>query len=323
MTKAEAMQRLYEVCRLQRKSRWTIKAYSEWLGKYIDFLATCRAATVEEKMGQFLTRIVTKDGVAASTQKQALCAVIFFYRKVLKMDIGDISFLRSRRPARLPEVLSRQEAWRILDRLNGEGWLWAALMYGCGLRLEETCALRTKDIDIDRRMVMVRGGKGDKDRCVPLPEALVAPLEKHLRTLAETFDRFASQRVPVAIPDRLDKKYPSAPYSREWFWVFPAAAPPKDPKWGGKLYHVHPTAVQKRIRRAIIAARIAKKAGCHTLRHSFATHWLENAEGSHEVALKRLQELMGHKDVRTTMIYLHLLSTKTDVVSPLDSRRAA
>lgn len=323
MTKAEAMQWLYEVCRLQRKSRWTIKAYSEWLGKYIDFLATCRAATVEEKMGQFLTRIVTKDGVAASTQKQALCAVIFFYRKVLKMDIGDISFLRSRRPARLPEVLSRQEAWRILDRLNGEGWLWAALMYGCGLRLEETCALRTKDIDIDRRMVMVRGGKGDKDRCVPLPEALVAPLEKHLRTLAETFDRFASQRVPVAIPDRLDKKYPSAPYSWEWFWVFPAAAPPKDPKWGGKLYHVHPTAVQKRIRRAIMAARIAKKAGCHTLRHSFATHWLENAEGSHEVALKRLQELMGHKDVRTTMIYLHLLPTKTDVVSPLDSRRAA
>lgn len=323
MTKTEAMKNLYDVCRLQRKSRWTIKAYSDWLGKYIDFLSGCTAGTVEEKLGQFLTRIVTQDNVSAATQKQALCAIIFFYKRVLKMDIGDISFLHSRRPARLPEVLSRQEAWRILDRLTGEGWLWAALMYGCGLRLEETCSLRVKDVDIDRRMVMVRGGKGDKDRCVPLPESLVAPLEKHLRPLRETWERFSSAGVAVSMPDRLDKKYPHATYSWEWFWMFPAAAPCKDPKWGGKLYHVHNTATQKRIRRAILTARIAKKAGCHTLRHSFATHWLENAEGSHEVALKRLQELMGHKDVRTTMVYLHLLPSKTDVVSPLDSRPAS
>lgn len=319
MTKAEAMKNLSDVCRLQRKSRWTLKAYSDWLGKYIDFLSGCPAGPVEEKLGRFLTRIV-HDGVSAATQKQALCALIFFYKRVLKMDIGDISFLRSRRPARLPEVLSRQEAWRILDRLDGEGWLWAGLMYGCGLRLEETCSLRTKDIDLDRRMVMVRGGKGDKDRCIPLPESLVAPLEKHLRTLRETWERFAAAGIAVSLPDRLDRKYPNAPHSWEWFWLFPAAAPCKDPKWGGKLYHVHNTAVQKRIRRAILAARIAKKAGCHTLRHSFATHWLENAEGSHEVAIKRLQELMGHKDVRTTMVYLHLLPSKTDVVSPLDSR---
>lgn len=318
MKKAEALQRLYEVCRLQRKSKWTIKAYSDWLSKYIDFLPGCRVDAVEEKMGQFLTRIVTQDNVSASTQKQALCAIIFFYKKVLKVEIGDISFLRSRRAVRLPEVFSRQEAWRVLDRLTGEGWLWGAFMYGCGLRLEETCQLRTKDIDIDRRMVMVRAGKGDKDRCIPLPEALVAPMEKHLRTLRDRFDRDHGKRIGVSLPNRLDKKYPNAPYAWEWYWVFPASGPCQDPKWGGKLYHIHPTAVQKRVRRAILAAKIAKKASCHTFRHSFATHWLENAEGSHEVALKRLQELMGHSDVKTTMVYLHLLPSKTDVLSPLD-----
>lgn len=259
MKKAEAMQRLSDLCRLQRKSRNTLKTYSDWLGRYIDFLATCTAATIEEKLGQFLTRIVTQDNVAASTQKQALCALIFFYKRVLKMDIGDISFLRSKRPARLPEVFSRQEVWRVLDRLDGDGWLWGAFMYGCGLRLDECCSLRVKDVDIDRRMVMIREGKGNKDRTVPLPELLVEPLNKHIRKLEERHEHDSAARIAVTLPDKLDKKYPSAPYSWEWYWLFPADAPPKDPKWGGKLWHIHPTAVQKRIRRAILAARIPKK----------------------------------------------------------------
>lgn len=323
MKKAEAMQRLDECCRLQRKSRWTIKAYSEWLGKYIDFLAGCRAETVEEKLGQFLTRIVTQDKVSAATQKQALCALIYFYKRVIGMQIGDISFLRSKRPARLPEVFSRQEVWRVLDRLEGEGWLWGAIMYGCGLRLEETSQLRIKDVDIDRRLLMVREGKGNKDRVVPLPALLIEPLKKHIRKLEELQAEYAARRVPVSLPDKLDKKYPNAPYSWEWFWLFPASGPCVDPKWGGHLYHVHKTAIQKRIRRAILAARIPKKAGCHTFRHSFATHWLEGAEGNHEIALKRLQELLGHKDVKTTMVYLHLLPKLDNVASPLDCRKAA
>lgn len=323
MKKAEAMQRLSDLCRLQRKSRNTLKTYSDWLGKYIDFLAGSKSETVEEKIGQFLTRLVSQDHVAASTQKQALCAIIYFYKRVLRMDIGDISFLRSRRPARLPEVFSRQEAWRVLDRLDGIGWLWGAIMYGCGLRLDECCSLRVKDVDIDRRMVTIRQGKGDKDRTVPLPELLVEPLQKHLRTLEEVHARFSAARVAVSLPDKLDKKYPQAPYSWEWYWLFPADGPAKDPQWQGKLWHIHPTAVQKRIRRAILAARIPKKAVCHTFRHSFATHWLENAEGSHEAALLRLQKLLGHKDVRTTMVYLHLMEQKSDVVSPLDARRVA
>jgi len=328
MTKAEADRRMYECMRLQRKSRWTIKAYMEWLAKYAVFLSGNDAETHEEKLGQFLTRIVTQDNVSAATQKQALCAIIYFYKRVLKMELGDVSFLRSRRPQRLPEVFSRQEAWRVLDRLNGAGWLWGAFMYGCGLRLEETCRLRVKDVDLDRRMVMVREGKGDKDRVVPLPELLVAPMERHLRWLGDVQRDYAEKNIPVSLPGRLDRKFPNAPYSWEWFWLFPAAGPVRErigkkvaePEWLGKLYHVHKTAVQKRVRRAILAARINKKASCHTFRHSFATHWLENAEGSHEVALRRLQELLGHNDVKTTMIYLHLLPRKTDVVSPLDSR---
>ncbi len=306
--------------RLQRKSRWTIKAYLDWMDKYISFLAVCQAETTEEKIGQFLTRIVTQDKVAAATQKQALCAIIYFYKRVLRADLGDISFLHSRRPKRMPVVFSRKEVWRVLDRLTGDGWLWGALMYGCGLRLEEACQLRIKDVDLDRRMITVREGKGDKDRAVPLPELLVEPLEKHFRLLREKWEKFADRQVPVSLPGRLDRKYPNAPFSWEWFWLFPAAGPARDPKWEGKLHHVHKSAVQKRVKRAIQAAAIPKKASCHTFRHSFATHWLEGAEGSHEVAIKRLQELWGHVDVRTTMEYLHLLPNKTDVPSPLDVR---
>lgn len=320
MKKAEAIERMTDSMKLQRKSRWTIKAYLEWLGKYMDFLQTCKAETPEEKIGAFLSHQVKRFNISASTQKQALCALVYFYKRVAKVDLGDLSFCRATRIPRLPEVFSRQEIWRVLDRLTDDGWLWGALMYGCGLRLEETCSLRVKDIDIDRRMVTVREGKGGKDRIVPLPGLLVEPLQKHLRTLVETWQVFSDSRVAVSLPNNLGKKYPSAPYSWEWFWLFPSATPCKDPKWGGLLYHIHPTAVQKRIRRAILAARIPKKAGCHTFRHSFATHWLENAEGSHELALKRLQELLGHKDVKTTMIYLHLLPKPADVASPLDHR---
>lgn len=220
----------------------------------------------------------------------------------------------------MPEVFSRQEVWRVLDHLDGISWLWGALMYGCGLRVEETSNLRVKDFDIDRRMLCVREGKGGKDRMLPLPELLVEPIQKQLRKLEAVQADYAAKKTPVSLPDRLDKKYPNAPYSWEWFWLFPASGTCIDPKWEGKLYHIHKTAIQKRIRTAILAAKIAKKASCHTFRHSFATHWLENAEGSHEIALKRLQELMGHGDVKTTMIYLHLLPKPHEVASPLDAR---
>ena len=320
MRKAEALQAMTDAMTLQRKSRWTIKAYLDWVGKFADYCARHPTGTHEEKIGGFLSYLVNQFNVAAATQKQALCAVVYLFKRVLKLELGDLSFCRASRTPRLPEVFSRQEVWRVLDKLDGESWLWGAIMYGCGLRLEECAQLRVKDIDIDRRMIMVRQGKGNKDRPVPLPESLVDPLLKRLRQLEDLHEDYAAKRVPLSLPDRLDKKYPNAPYSWEWFWLFPASGPCKDPKWGGTLYHVHKSAIQKRIRAAIISAKIRKKASCHTFRHSYATHWLENAEGCQEVAIKRLQELLGHKEIKTTMIYLHLVKRKTDVISPLDSR---
>ena len=321
MKMTEVRQRMTEIMCLQRLSPMTIKAYLSWVEQFASFVRLFPAGAIhEDKVSAFLSKLVNRQNVSAATQKQALCALVYLFKYVLREPLGDLSFGKSRRTPRLPEVFSRQEVWRVLDRLDGEGWLWGALMYGCGLRLEETCSLRIKDVDIDRRLVTVREGKGNKDRVVPLPALLIEPLQKQIRNLEHLHAGYAAARVPVSLPDRLDKKYPAAPYSWEWFWLFPAAGPCKDPKWGGCLYHVHNTAVQKRIRRAVIAARIPKKAGCHTFRHSFATHWLENAEGNHEIALKRLQELLGHKDVKTTMIYLHLLPKLENITSPLDAR---
>jgi integron integrase len=324
MNRTEALKRFIETMRMMQYSPKTVDVYRDWVAQYISFIqADTGGGTREEKIGRFLSRLVIEKRVSKTTQKQALCSLILFFRLILKETVGKIDFARSSRNPRLPVVLSREECWRILDQLNGAGWLWAALMWGCGLRLEEVCGLRVQDVDLDRKQVIVRRGKGSKDRIIPLPDLLVEPMQKQFRNLRREWESYNKRRVPVALPDALDRKYPAAPYSWEWFWLFPATAPARDPKWGNKLWHIHHSAVQKQIGRAIRSAAIPKKAGCHTLRHSFATHWLENAEGSHEAAIIRLQGLMGHSDPKTTMIYLHCLKPKTDVPSPLDVRRAA
>ena len=323
MTKKDAIEKFTNAMRLLRKSPRTIEVYTDWLGKYTDFIKIIPSDLPrEEKINRFLTMLVNNKRVSATTQKQALCAIVRFFKWVIKEPVGDLDFAKSNRAKRLPSVFSRREAWSILDRLNGPTWLWGAFMYGCGLRLEEVCNLRIKDIDLDRRQVMVREGKGNKDRMLPMPEMITKALEKHLRLLQDLHQEYKEKHIPVTLPDALDKKYPNAPYSWEWFWLFPASGPCQDPRWPRALYHIHHSAVQKRIGAAIRAAKITKKASCHTFRHSFATHWLEGAEGSHEAALLRLQRLMGHRDPKTTMIYLHLLKPKTDVPSPLDARPA-
>ncbi len=325
MNAAETLKKMREQMIMQRYRRRTIEAYLHYVDQFINHLLICSAAASrEDRVISYLTKLAVKDQVSASTQKVALCAVKYLYESVLRLELDDISkFTRSRRVKRLPEVLSRKEAWSALDRLDGEGWIWGALMYGCGLRLMEVYQLRVKDIDIDRHQLIVKDGKGGKDRILPLPEMLVIPLEKHLRNLRRTYNNFSDRSVKVSLPNALARKYPSAPGEWRWFWLFPAANPARDQKWGGLLHHVHPTAIQKRIVRAIKGAGITKKAGCHTFRHSFATHWLENAEGSHEVALLRLQKLLGHADPSTTMLYLHLIKQNTDVPSPLDVRPTA
>lgn len=328
----EALKKIRESMMLQRKSRKTIKVYLAWATKFIAFLQSQPAGrSREDNVIAFLTRLAVKDHVSASTQKQALCSIIYLYRRALRIELGDISeFTRASRYQYIPAVFSREEAQRILDSLDGLGWIWGALMYGCGLRLGEVCALRVKDIDLDRRQITVRQAKGNKDRTLTLPDSLIEPLGKHLRRLRPIYEDYARRRIPVSLPDRLDRKYPQAPFDWGWFWVFPADGPVKvrtdrfvDPRWIGHLWHIHDTAVQKRIGRAIRAAGITKKAGCHTFRHSFATHWLESAGSAQEVAIIRLQRLLGHSSPKTTMIYLHCIKQQSDVPSPLDTLRKA
>lgn len=321
--KKQALQFFYERMRLENKSRDTIKNYLGWVGKYIDFISNSDYPTREARISAYLTRLVIKEDVAASTQKQALCAIVCFYR-LRGETVGKLDFKWSSKPEQLPVILSREECWRTMDQLTGAGYIWAGLMWGCGLRLNEVCSLRIMDVDLDRMQIHVHEGKGSKDRKIPLPNLLKEPIDRHFRIIRPMQERYADSRIPVKLPGALNKKYPSAPFSWPWFWMFPASGLPKDEKkWGKALWHIHKNAVQKRIGRAYKAANINKNVGCHSLRHAYATHWLENSEGSHEAAIIRLQHLLGHSKPETTMIYLHCIKQKTDVLSPIDIERVA
>ncbi|MGQ0602685.1 MAG: integron integrase, partial [Anaerolineales bacterium] len=254
---------------------------------------------------------------AASTQNQALNALVFLYRQVLHQDLdGRIEPVRAKRPERLPVVLTRDETHRLLDQLSGDYHLSAQLLYGSGLRLLECLRLRIKDIDFEQRAIVVRDGKGMKDRVTMLPDSLVAPLRTHLLRVkqlhAEDLTRGGGA---VYLPFALERKYPNA--NREWAWqfVFPADRPSSDPRSGAvRRHHLHETSLQKAVREAAQRAGFAKPVTCHTLRHSFATHLLEAGYD-----IRTVQELLGHKDVKTTMIYTHVLNRGGLAVrSPLD-----
>lgn len=323
--KKEALQFFYERMRLEGKSRDTIKNYLGWAGKYIDFIADSSYPTRESRISAYLTRLVVRENVSVNTQKQALNAIITFYR-LRGEPVGKLDFKMSSKPQSLPVILSREECWKTMDQLTGPGYIYAGFMWGCGLRLNEVCSLRVMDVDIDRMQIHVHEGKGAKDRKVTIPNLLKGPIEKHFRMIRPIQEKYAANKVPISLPGALDKKYPSAPFSWPWFWMFPASDVPKDEKkWGKALWHIHKNTVQKIIGRAFKRANINKDVGCHSLRHAFATHWLENSEGNHEVAIIQLQKLMGHSKPETTMIYLHCVKQKTNVLSPLDVplRRAA
>jgi integron integrase len=337
MQAKETLQKMRETMMMHHKSPKTIKSYLRWI---VQFMAFTKLRPVgesrEDRIIAFLTFLAVKKHVSANTQKQALCAIVYLYKRVLKIDLGDLSsFARSSRPQYLPSVFSREEIQAVLDQLKGASELWGKLMYGCGLRLGEVCSLRVKDLDFDRAQIHIRQAKGNKDRYVSIPAEAKLLLEKQLRIARQEFDKYSNHKVPVAVPDSLDRKYPKIPYEWGWFWLFPATEPVKaredrqvNPAWIGKLWHLHESAVQKQVGRAISAAGITKKAGCHTFRHSYATHWLESAGSAQEVAIIRLQKLLGHSNPKTTMIYLHTIKQQSDVPSPLDTlpsiqRRAA
>ena len=265
----------------------------------------------------FLTHLAIHENVAASTQNQALQAILFLYREVLGQEIAEpIQALRARKPKSLPTVLTPQETRALLSHLSGTYLLIAQLLYGAGLRLMECLRLRIQDLDFEYRTITVRDGKGEKDRITLLPDAVRDSLRHHLKQVQRLHRQdLANGYGAVYLPDALARKYPGAQQEWGWQWVFPSPRLSADPRAGViRRHHLDPTSVQRAIRQAARAAGIARPVTPHTLRHSFATHLLENGYD-----IRIVQELLGHKDVRTTMIYTHVLQHGgRSVRSPLD-----
>ena len=271
-------------------------------------------------MRAYLTSLATRHRVSASTQNQAFSALLFLFRQVLARKLDGLEDTpRAKGPERLPLVLSRGEVTAVLSRLRGRMWLIASLLYGSGLRLEECLGLRVKDVDFDRRVLVVRDGKGRKDRETVLPAKLMEPLRRHLRGIRLQHDALvADGRGAVTLPEALERKYPRAPWELGWYWVFPATRDYVHTRTGAlRRHHLHQTVVQRSFRTAVRAAGITKAATSHSMRHSFATHMLESGYD-----IRTIQELLGHRDLTTTMIYTHVtMIGSKGVRSPLDDDR--
>jgi integron integrase len=285
------LDRVREAIRVRHYSRRTEEACVHWIRRYVVFHRKAHPATLgADAISKFLTWLAVDRRVSASTQNQALSALLFLYREVLALPVGEIeSVVRARTPERLPVVLSRTEVAAILARLNGVEWLVVMLLYGGGLRLEECLALRVKDIDLERRQVVVRRGKGQKDRVTTLPNVALDPMRSHLETVRALHQRDLEQgQGRVVLPDA----------AAEWGWqfVFPTARICRDSRYGPpSRYHLHESVIQKAVARAARQAALARRVGPHSMRHSFATHLLEDGYD-----IRTVQELLGHRDVSTT-----------------------
>lgn len=314
-------QAVRETARLQHLSYYTEKHYLHWVRRFVRFHGRRHPREMgAEQIRGFLTDLAVRQGVAPSTQNQALNALVFLFREVLQKDPGIFSdFRRAKRRQHIPTVLTKAEVTRLLNALEGRDpqWLIAALLYGTAMRLIECLRLRIKDIDFERLLIKVHDGKGGKDRIVPLPAQLVPALQAqlskaraiHERDLAEGFGK-------VSLPYALERKYPNAPKSWLWQYAFPSIQRSRDPVSGEiKRHHLYDSIMQDSIRKAAETARIDKRVNCHSLRHSAATHLLEAG-----VNLRALQALLGHSDVKTTMIYTHVARPSAPPCgSPLES----
>lgn len=308
-----------EVIRIKHYSIRTEQAYVQWIRRYIIYHGRRHPKELgAPELSAFLSALAVQGRVSASTQNQALNAILFLYREVLKTTLPWLEGVqRAKKPQHLPVVLTRDEVKHVLANLDGTVWLMAAVTYGAGLRLQECLRLRVKDLEFTRSEILIRDGKGQKDRITMLPRNLVDPLRTHLakvrqlheQDLAEGFGR-------VYLPFALDRKYPNA--EREWSWqyIFPSVRRSTDPRSGiERRHHCDPAVLQRAMKQAVRTAQIVKPASVHTLRHSFATHLLESGYD-----IRTVQELLGHSDVKTTMIYTHVLNRGgRGVVSPLDT----
>jgi len=304
--------------RTRHLSRLTEEAYVRWIVRYVKFHGMRHPRTLgEPEMREFLSHLAADQNVTASTQSQALAALLFLYVDVLRDPAPWISdVVRARRPGRLPVVMTREEVRAVLDRMKGEPRLVALLLYGSGLRLMEALQLRVKDVDFGLNQITVRGGKGDRDRVTMLPAAGRGPLERHLSLVKRLHERdLAAGAGRTILPHALARKYPNAAAEWGWQWVFPARRIGFDRATRTQYrHHLHETVVQRAMRDAVRAAHLSKRATCHTFRHSFATHLLEDG---HDI--RTVQELLGHRSVATTMIYTHVLNRGgLGVKSPAD-----
>jgi integron integrase len=307
-------------CRLRvlHYSYRTEQSYVGWVRRFVAAQGGSLDGVVPDRIRRFLDGLAVRGRVSAGTQKQALNALVFFFREVLKQELGDFSdYQRAKVRSRLPVVLTRAEMLALMDRLEGTGRLMAQVMFGGGLRLMELLRLRVKDIDLERQTVMVRCGKGDKDRVTVLPELVVPALQRHMQRLRGLFERDRAENLPgVFLPGALERKYPNAGREWAWQWLWPSRELSADPRSGLKRrHHVLDRSFQMAIRRAAQQARINKLVTPHALRHSFATQLMERGAD-----IRTVQELLGHNDVATTQIYTHVMKRPgLGVRSPLDS----
>ena len=317
--KRKLLDRVRDAVRLKNYSYRTEKAYVNWVKCYILF----HKKRHPEEMGRdeieaFLTHLAVEGNVAASTQNQALSALLFLYNEVLHKPLKYVDVIWAKKPVRLPVVLTKKEVSAVIKHLSGDSLLIAQLLYGSGLRLTECLRLRVQDVDFGQKILFVRDGKGQKDRTTTFPEVVISPIQSHLRTVKQLHHGDLQQGFGYApLPTALARKYPSA--ETEWLWqfVFPSANLSKNPRGADEKlyrYHLHESTVQRSVRRAGKLAKIGKRVTPHTFRHSFATHLLEAGYD-----IRTIQELLGHKDVKTTMIYTHVANRGAlGVRSPLD-----
>ncbi len=313
------LDRLRDAIRRRHYSRRTEEAYIHWTKRFIFFHGKRHPSELGEvAVTAFLNHLATDRKVAASTQNQALSALLFLYKEALGTELDWLDGLvRAKRPQRMPVVLTREEVEKILCTLEGTKWLMASILYGTGMRLMECLRLRVKDVDFGYSQILIRDGKGEKDRITMLPRRLIDPLQRQLQKVRQFHDRDLREGFgEIHLPYALACKYPRAGFEWGWQYVFPSKNRSTDPEDGVvRRHHVDETVLQRAVKSAVRASGISKPVHCHTFRHSFATHLLQSGYD-----IRTVQELLGHSDVSTTMIYTHVLNRGgRGVLSPLDA----
>lgn len=316
MADRKLLDQVRDKIRLLHYSYKTEQAYVEWIKRFIFFHNKRHPSEMGAlELEKFLTHLAIVRHVSASTQNQALHAVLFLYREVLHQDIGPVNALRAKKTVHIPTVLTHTEAMSVIMRMSGMYRIIGQILYGSGLRLMECMRLRVKDVDFERRTITLRDTKSDRDRVTVLPQNVIEPLRLHLLKVRAQYENdLAYGRADVELPYALAEKYPNAGQEWGWQYVFPASQFSVDPRSGvSRRHHLYETSVQKAVAKAAREAGIVKPCGPHTFRHSFATRLLEKGYD-----IRKIQELLGHKDVKTTMIYTHVATASAGIISPLD-----